>query len=95
LLDLAKGDGIEYILAFNDHPDNFVGAKYFFEGIILSGFGQVFYLEVIDGSFKGEIRQLPGEKNSHRRYHQNNDQRPAENPRKHTPEQMPHGRLAF
>jgi hypothetical protein len=33
LLNLAEGDGIECIVAFDDNPDDLVGTKYFFEGI--------------------------------------------------------------
>ena len=52
LLNFTKGDGIEDLLTFDDHPDNFVGAKQFFEVNITGGFRQVFDLEIVDRGFK-------------------------------------------
>jgi len=52
LLNLAEGNGIEYIVAFDNNPDDLVGAKYFFEGTVLSGFRKVFDLKVIDRGLK-------------------------------------------
>ena len=71
-----------FIVAFDDNPNNLIGAKYFFERIVLSGFWKVFYLEIINRCFKRKIRQSPREDKSDRGNDENNNQGPAEYPHK-------------
>ena len=75
---------------FDDYPDDLVGTKHFFEGRILDGLGQVFDLEIINGSFKGKIRQLPGEDDGNDGGHQNDGIRPVQYPFQHLPEGQMH-----